>query len=117
MNDHWRKWFAKTAVDERERVALAAGTTVGHLRQLAGGHRRASAELAERLEAASDGELAIAFVRPDLLQFARRVLSQTTIQSGAANCLTLNQTISDAPSARQSDTPSVNLSSTSQASG
>jgi hypothetical protein len=55
MNDHLRDWLASATADRRQLVAEAAKTTVGHLWQLAGGHRKASAELAERLQDASDG--------------------------------------------------------------
>jgi hypothetical protein len=55
MNDHLRDWLASATADRRLLVAEVAKTTVGHLWQLAGGHRKASAELAERLQDASDG--------------------------------------------------------------
>ncbi|WP_178112101.1 hypothetical protein [Pseudomonas sp. SJZ085] len=55
MNDHLRDLLANAANDRRQDVAAAAKTTVGHLWQLAGGHRKASAELAERLQDASGG--------------------------------------------------------------
>lgn len=74
MNDHLREWLAKTPADERERVAQRAGTSVGHLWQLAGGHRKASAELAERLQDASEGKITIAGLRPDLVTLAHKVL-------------------------------------------
>lgn len=74
MNEHLRLWMAKTPSDVRETVAKAAGTSVGHLRQLAGGHRKASPELAERLQEASGGELTIAGLRPDLIALAHKVL-------------------------------------------
>lgn len=74
MNDHLRECLA-TATNERRRdVAAAAKTTVGHLWQLAGGHRKASVDLAERLQDASDGEITIAGLRPDLIPFARKAL-------------------------------------------
>jgi hypothetical protein len=74
MNDHLREWLAATPVDERKRVAQKAGTTVGHLWQLAGGHRKASAELAERLQDASNARITIAGLRPDLVLLAHKVL-------------------------------------------
>lgn len=74
MSDHLREWLA-TATNERRRdVAAAAKTSVGHLWQLAGGHRKASVDLAERLQDASDGEITIAGLRPDLIPFARKAL-------------------------------------------
>ena len=74
MNDHLRAWLANAANDRRQDVAAAAKTTVGHLWQLAGGHRKASAELAERLQDASGGEITIAGLRPDLVDLAHKVL-------------------------------------------
>jgi len=74
MNDHLRDWLASTPNDRRQAVAAAAKTTVGHLWQLAGGHRKASAELATRLQDASDDEITIAGLRPDLLDLAHKVL-------------------------------------------
>lgn len=74
MNDHLRDWLARAPNDRRQAVADAAKTTVGHLWQLAGGHRKASAELAGRLQDASGGEITIAGLRPDLLDLAHKVL-------------------------------------------
>ncbi|HEK1007209.1 TPA: hypothetical protein SMP92_000448 [Pseudomonas putida] len=74
MNDHLREWLATATYDRRRDVAAEAKTTVGHLWQLAGGHRKASVDLAERLQDASDGEITIAGLRPDLIPFARKAL-------------------------------------------
>lgn len=74
MNDHLREWLSKTPTERRTQIAKAAGTTLGHLWQLAGGHRKASPELAERLQDASMGEITIAGLRPDLIPLARKVL-------------------------------------------
>ena len=74
MNDHLRDWLASAPNDRRKAVADAAKTTGGHLWQLAGGHRKASAELADRLQDASGGEITIAGLRPDLLYLAHQVL-------------------------------------------
>ncbi|MBB1606520.1 MULTISPECIES: hypothetical protein [unclassified Pseudomonas] len=74
MSDHLRDWLAKTPAEERKRVAEEAGTTVGHLWQLAGGHRKASDKLAERLQDASSGEITIAGLRPDLVPLAEKIL-------------------------------------------
>jgi DNA-binding transcriptional regulator YdaS (Cro superfamily) len=74
MNHHLREWLAAAPPQRRKEVAAAANTTVGHLWQLAGGHRKASAELAERLQDASGGEISIAGLRPDLLCLAHKVL-------------------------------------------
>ncbi len=74
MSDHLREWLAATPATERTSVAQKAGTTVGHLWQLAGGHRKASADLAERLQDASSGAITIAGLRPDLVELAHKVL-------------------------------------------
>lgn len=74
MNDHLRDWLASKSAEDREFIAKEAGTSVGHLWQLAGGHRKASAELAERLQDASAGEITIAGLRPDLVPLAHKVL-------------------------------------------
>jgi DNA-binding transcriptional regulator YdaS (Cro superfamily) len=74
MNEHLREWLARATDKRRQAVAVAASTTVGHLWQLAGGHRKASAELAGRLQDASGGEITIAGLRPDLLDLAHKVL-------------------------------------------
>lgn len=74
MNDHLRDWLATASNQRRQDVAVGAKTTVGHLWQLAGGHRKASAELAERLQDASAGEITIAGLRPDLVDLAHKVL-------------------------------------------
>lgn len=97
MNDHLRKWLAKSPTDERERVAKKAGTSVGHLRQLAGGHRKASPELAERLQEASAGDLTIAGLRPDLVLLAEKILHGFAFQMEGCVPSTLNQTIRPNP--------------------
>ena len=74
MNDHLRDWLASATNDRRQTVAGAAKTTVGHLWQLAVGHRKISAELAERLQDASENEITIAGLRPDLVNLAHKVL-------------------------------------------
>ena len=51
-------WLQKADVDARELLAKKADTSVAYLYQIAGGHRRASAELAIALEAASKKVLA-----------------------------------------------------------
>ncbi|MFG8966782.1 hypothetical protein ACEP11_31415, partial [Pseudomonas aeruginosa] len=74
MSDHLRGWLAATSAEERERVAREARTSVAHLWQLAGGHRKASPSLAERLQDASGGQITIAGLRPDLVGFAEKIL-------------------------------------------
>lgn len=48
-----RDWMAAASEAEREAVAVKAKTSVGYLWQLSGLHRKASPDLAERLEIAS----------------------------------------------------------------
>lgn len=48
-----RVWMRAATQDERELMAQRAATTVGGLRQIANGHRQASADMAGRIEAAS----------------------------------------------------------------
>lgn len=63
-----KAWLRESSAEERVRVAAAAVTTVDYLYQLAGEHRKASIELAKRLERASNGALTLAGIRPDLYQ-------------------------------------------------
>ncbi|MDY7116571.1 YdaS family helix-turn-helix protein [Halomonas sp. SSL-5] len=70
MSQQLRDWLGQTNNDERQALADRAGTSVAHLWQLAGGHRKASLELAKRLEDASKGALTIEGLRPDI--FASR---------------------------------------------
>lgn len=69
-NKHLQDWLGRATFDERERVATAAGTSVGYLWQLAGSHRKASPLLAAELQKASvnspAGQLTVAGLRPDL---------------------------------------------------
>lgn len=74
MNDHLREWLAKTSPERRDEVAKKAGTSAGYLWQLAGGHRKPTPEIAERLQEASDGEITIAGLRPDLVPLAKKIL-------------------------------------------
>ncbi|MDR5867956.1 helix-turn-helix domain-containing protein [Halomonas koreensis] len=66
MSQQLRDWLGQNDSAEREALAERAGTSVAHLWQLAGGHRRASLELAKRLEDASRGGLTIEGLRPDI---------------------------------------------------
>lgn len=50
MSYHEKNHLGRT---DRERLADLAGTSLGYLYQIAGGHRRCSADLAIRLEVAS----------------------------------------------------------------
>ncbi len=66
MSQQLRDWLGRTNTNERQDLADLAGTSVAHLWQLAGGHRKASLELAKRLEDASKGALTIEGLRPDI---------------------------------------------------
>lgn len=72
MSIQIKEWLRLATDEERERVAREAHTSVAYLYQLAGGHRRASLELADRLRTATAGALTIEGIRPDYHQ----ILSQ-----------------------------------------
>jgi transcriptional regulator with XRE-family HTH domain len=61
-------WLKKANATERSQVAAKAGTSVGYLYQIAGGHRRPSLELSRKLRNATDGEVSISSLRPDLYE-------------------------------------------------
>lgn len=66
MTMQLREWMRAASDSERERLATEASTSVAYLWQLAGGHRKASIELASRIQAASGGVITIAGLRPDI---------------------------------------------------
>ncbi|MNC54527.1 hypothetical protein D3C75_1040130 [compost metagenome] len=68
MTTQMQAWLKKATATERSRVAAKAGTSVGYLYQIAGGHRRPSLELSKKLRDATDGALAIRALRPDLYE-------------------------------------------------
>lgn len=89
-------WLRAATLKERETLAEYAGTSVGHLRQLAGGHRTASPDLAGRIEvgtqrmhAASGGRLP-EVVRTDLAPACRAC-------PYAHRCLGARATVSEFP--------------------
>lgn len=47
-----KDWMNKASEDERQRMAAAAGTSVGYLWQMSGGHRTPSPRLAAEMEKA-----------------------------------------------------------------
>lgn len=51
---------------DAETLALAAGTKAVYLGQLANGHRKASFKLAKKIEAATNGKVTRADLRPDI---------------------------------------------------
>lgn len=66
MSQQLRDWLGQTPNPKRQEVADTAGTSVAYLWQLAGGHRKASLEMAKRLQDASAGALTIEGLRPDI---------------------------------------------------
>ena len=65
------EWLNSHCDSERKQLAESAHTTVGYLWQLAGGHRKASLELASRLSTASKGSLTLEGIRPDLAELIK----------------------------------------------
>ena len=80
MSTQVRDWLNSHTDDERTALAEAACTSVGYLWQLAGGHRKASVELAARLQKGSKGVLTLEGMRPDL----HELLSQPKRRRSAA---------------------------------
>lgn len=66
MSHQLRNWLSNNPQAQREIVANEAGTSVAYLWQLAGGHRKASLEMAKRLQDATAGNLTIEGLRPDI---------------------------------------------------
>lgn len=66
MSQQLRDWLGQTADPQRQELADKAGTSVAYLWQLAGGHRKASLEMAKRLQDASGKKLTIEGLRPDI---------------------------------------------------
>ena len=66
MSHQLRTWLSKTPPEQRQRVAEDAETSVAYLWQLSGGHRKASLEMAKRLQDATEGQLTIEGLRPDI---------------------------------------------------
>ncbi len=63
-----QSWLKSATDAERIEVAKKAGTSVGYLYQIAGGHRKASLALCKKLQGATSGALTLADIRPDLYQ-------------------------------------------------
>ncbi|WP_434456532.1 hypothetical protein JQR85_13665 [Stutzerimonas urumqiensis] len=68
MSHQLREWLHRHTDSERTQLAESARTSVAYLWQLAGGHRKASVGLISRLSAASNHELTLEGLRPDLHQ-------------------------------------------------
>ena len=84
MNEHLREWLANASPERRDEVARNAGTSPGYLWQLAGGHRKPTPEIAERLQEASGGEITIAGLRPDLVPLAEKILQAAPAKKAVA---------------------------------
>lgn len=80
MSHQLREWLHCHTESERIQLAASARTSVAYLWQLAGGHRKASIGLVGRLIAASNTELTLEGLRPDLHQ----LLNQPTRRRKAA---------------------------------
>jgi hypothetical protein len=52
--ESFKAWLQRLTLAEKDQLVAAAGTSRGYLYLLSNGHRRASAEAAGKLEAASD---------------------------------------------------------------
>lgn len=61
-----KQYLAGLGPDERKAYAKRAGTNTAYLTQLAGEHRQPSPAMARRLSDASDGEVTLAELRPDI---------------------------------------------------
>ena len=62
-----KTYFSDLPVARREAIAAELDTTVEYLMlQIGGGHRRASAELAKRIEVATNGAVTRHDLRPDI---------------------------------------------------
>lgn len=59
-------WLREATDSQRAKAAEKAGTSVGYLYLLAGGHRRASTDLAKKLEKATSKKVTRAELRPDV---------------------------------------------------
>lgn len=74
--NRFQQWMANATTKDKSKLARLARTTVGHLRQLAGGYRtkgrvRARPELARRIEIASV-KMGERFPRETLCEACRR---------------------------------------------
>lgn len=61
-----REFLNAKSKEEVERLASRCGTSVGMLRQIAYGHRRAREALAINLERETSGEIVCEMLRPDV---------------------------------------------------
>lgn len=62
LNEYWRG----LTDEEREDFVVRAGTTLGYMPLLLGGHRQPSPKMAKRLSTASAGEILLHELRPDI---------------------------------------------------
>ena len=64
LKDYWQGLTAP----KRQDFVKRAGTTVGYMPLLLGGHRQPSPDMAKRLSSASAGEVPLHELRPDIWQ-------------------------------------------------
>lgn len=69
-NSDMKAWLNEASQEERQRVASEAGTSVGYLWLLAGGHRNPSEDLAFRLHQATQGKVSAMSFFPKLAAIA-----------------------------------------------
>lgn len=60
------EWLQQSTAAQRAMVARKAETRISYLYQIGGGHRLPSPALALRLEKATNGEVTLADMRPDI---------------------------------------------------
>ena len=61
-----RAYLAQLSPDDRERFAVACGTSVGHLRNVAGGYKTCAESLAINIDRESGGAVRCEDMRPDV---------------------------------------------------
>lgn len=61
-----REWLQINSKEERNRVAMNAGTTVPYLYKLAGGHGKAGWAICSKIEQATGGLVSRHDLRPDI---------------------------------------------------
>jgi len=61
-----RSYLLGVSPEKREEVAKEADTSVAYLFQLAGGHRKASPDLARSIQSATNGAVTKEELRPDI---------------------------------------------------
>jgi hypothetical protein len=67
-----QSWLSTASVSERERVATAAGISMGYLWLIAGGHRKPSEEVATQIHSATSGRVSAFSFFPKLAAIAAK---------------------------------------------